>query len=141
MTNSYLPADSLNLTPEVRQASLAKKYFFDCECMPCANNWPPVAEFPRQIADVQARQLQFDQTDIGRMKHQFALIQKLGAKANQKLKEEDYEGSLVNCIEFLKVLGETFKPPHAFFVMTAKTMLNSLWVLHGSKSRVETFGQ
>ena len=66
---------------------------------------------------------------------QFGKIQRLGAKINQEQKLENYKDCLALCIEFFNVLDDTVERPHQFYIMTAQTMIITLWVIYGSKSR------
>lgn len=77
----------------------------------------------------------FSLDDVKRMQKQFGAIQKLGARINQEQKEENYAEVVALSIEFLRVLEETLERPHQFFVMATRSLLSSLWILHGSKSR------
>ena len=74
----------------------------------------------------------FSTDDVRNAKMIFERIQKLGTKIALEQKEEDYDKVLIYGLEFLKLLKESIRPPHNFYIMTLRSIAKSLWITKGS---------
>ena len=117
---------------EIRQAALSTKYHFSCHCQACDSNWPTAQDAPKALVDIPDEQLLFSTDDVRNAKMIFERIQKLGTKIALEQKEEDYDKVLIYGLEFLKLLKESIRPPHNFYIMTLRSIAKSLWITKGS---------
>jgi hypothetical protein len=120
---------------KARKTHLKNTYFFDCQCDACQNEWPTSIDMPKSFNDLRPGQLKIDEgLDNGMaLVQQVTKIQKLGSGISLEQKNGNFDKVLSYCIEFTKLLNETFHRPHSYFLMTEKVMFSMYWILYGSK--------
>ena len=117
-----------------RQEYLKRKYCFDCQCRACDENWPIKEEVPKNFDDLRQGQLLVDLGNSMGLMQQVTKIQKLGSSISQEQKAGNYKKAFGLCIEFSKVLEDTIGRPHAYYMMSEKSMFKLAWIIYGSIS-------
>ena len=125
--DSYVENES-----EARRSYLKRKYCFDCQCQPCSDQWPTKDDIPKSFDDLRENQLLIDFDNTKVLMQQVQKIQKLGSSISQEQRKGSYKKAFGLCIEFIKVLEETVKRPHAYYLMAEKSLFKLAWILHGS---------
>ena len=119
---------------DARKKYLKRKYCFDCDCQACHEQWPSKDQLARNFDDLRPGQLLIDLGNTMALMQQVTKIQKLGSTISQEQKAGNYKKAFGLCIEFIKVLEETVKRPHAYYLMAEKSLFKLAWILHGSVS-------
>ena len=119
---------------EQRKKYLQKKYCFDCDCLACIEEWPSKEKIPKNFDDLMPGQLLIDFDNKISLMQQVTKIQKLGSSISQEQKAGNYKKAFGYCVEFIKVLEDTIKRPHAYYLIAEKSLFKLAWILHGSIS-------
>lgn len=120
---------------EARQKYLKRKYLFDCKCPACAEKWPTKDLMPKSFDDLNENQMMFDMENTMMLMQQVNKIQKVGSSISQEQRAGNYKKAFGLCIEFIKVLQDTLKKPHSYYLMAEKSLFKLAWILHGSHLR------
>ena len=126
---SYVYAE---VSRETRFEYLKRKYCFDCHCQACDQDWPTKESIAKNFDDLQDGQLLVDIGDGKALMQQVTKIHKLGSTISQEQRAGNYKKAFGFCIEFIKVLEETIKRPHAYYLMAEKSLFKLAWIMYGS---------